>query len=438
MEEEIDLRVYVEVLIRSWKWIVGLAVLAAVAALVVSFLIPPTYEARALVAVTEPRYVMRFDPRFETVNNVELAYKAYPELAASDDLLQDLLARLDPLPEGVETYRNLRNMSQAGQGADPSIVRLVVRSQEPREAARIANAWAELFVTRANEIYGTQGEGQVQFFEGQLERAEAELDAAEQALIAFQARNQGAVLEAQLVSAQQDLQDYLVEQREIERATRNARALRGNVADLPTEEPVSAGDDLAALLLQIQAFDVRASRPAQVSESGRSASYSAESEPRPSLWLQVSDAALLSSERTAGELVGFLDGLVATLETRGEGIEAQVAALEPQILALQQQLQEVQMEEDRLNRARDVARETYLTLARKVEEQRIAAEDTSGEVRLASRAAIPEKPVSPRKLLNTAVAGMLGLIVGVFGVFAVAWWNADGRAGDKGTGLTNR
>jgi len=432
MEEEIDLREYVQVLVRSWKWVVGLAVLAAVAALGVSFLIPPTYEATALVAVTEPRYVMRFDPRFETVNNVQLVYKAYPELATSDDLLQDLLVRLDPLPEGVETYRNLRNMSQAEQGADPSMVRLAVRSQEPGEAARVANAWAELFVTRANEIYGTQGEDQVQFFEGQLERAQAELAAAEQALVAFQARNQGAVLEAQLASAQQNLQDYLVEQREIERATRNARALRGSVADLPTDELVSAGDDLAALLLQIQAFDVHASRPAQVSESGRSASYGAESQARPSLWLQVSDSALLSSERTAGELAVFLDGLVATLGARGEEIEAQVATLEPQILGLQQQLQEVQTEEDRLTRARDVARETYMTLARKVEEVRIAAEDTSGEVRLASRAAVPEVPVSPRKLLNTAVAGMLGLMVGVFGAFAVEWWNADGESGRQG------
>ena len=434
MEEEIDLREYIEVLVRSWKWIVGLAVLAAGAALGISSFIPPTYEATALVAVTEPRYVMRFDPRFETVNNVQLAYKAYPELAASDDLLQDLLVRLDPLPEGVETPRNLRNMSQAEQGADPSMVRLAVRSQEPRAAARVANAWAELFVTRANEIYGTQGEDQVQFFEGQLERAQAELDAAEQALVAFQARNQGAVLEAQLASARQDLQDYLVERRDIERARRNARALRGNVADLPTDEPVSAGDDLAALLLQIQAFDVHASRPVQVSESERSASYGAESETRPSLWLQVSDVALLSSGRTAGELAVFLDGLVATLKARGEEIEAQVAALEPQILALQQQLQEAQTEEDRLTRARDVSRETYLTLARKAEEVHIASEDTSGGVRLASRAAVPEEPVSPRKLLNTAVAGMLGLMVGVFGVFAAEWWNADresGRQGDR-------
>jgi succinoglycan biosynthesis transport protein ExoP len=420
VEEEIDLRQYVEVLIRSWKWIVGLALVAAVAALAVSSLIPPTYEAAALVAVTEPRYIMRFDPRFETVNSVQPVYKAYPELASSDDLLQDLLAGLTLLPRDVETLQDLRGMLEAGAGADPSMVRLAVRSRDPEEAARVANAWAGLFVARANEIYGAHSEDQVGFFEDQLERASVELEEAERELVAFQARNQGAVQEAQLASARQDLEDYLVEQREIERAVRNGRAIQGRIAEQPADTRVSPGDDLTALLLQLQAF------------TGQTASSDAVLEAGSSIWLQISDATLLASGRTAGELVVFLDELVAILEARREEIKAQAAALEPQILALQQQLQESRAEEDRLTRTRDVARETYLTLARKVEEVRIAAKDTSGEVRLASHAAIPKKPVSPRKMLNTAVAGALGLMLGVFGVFALEWWT--GYTGDKGNG----
>jgi succinoglycan biosynthesis transport protein ExoP len=424
MEDEIDLRQYVEVLIRRWKWIVGLALVAAVAALVVSFLIPPTYEATALVAVTEPRYVMRFDPRFETVNRIQTVYQAYPELATSDDLLQDLLTRLAPLPQDVETAQDLREMSEASPGLDPSMVRLTVRSGDSEEAARIANTWAGLFVTRANAIYGSHSEEQVRFFEDQLERAQSELEAVEQALVAFQARNQGAVLEAQLASARQDLRDYLVEQREIERAIRNARALKANIADQPVDRLVSPGDDLTALLLQIQAFNVQTSRPVQRE------SEDAELEVRPSeaglsMWLQISDATLRSSERTAGELAVFLDGLVTTLEAREEEIATQVAALDPQILTLQQQLQESQVEEDQLVRAQEVAQETYVTLAHKVEEVQIAADDTSGEVRLASRASVPERPASPRKMLNTVVAGALGLMVGVSGVFAVEWWRGD-------------
>ena len=446
MEEEIDLRVYIEVLIRNWVWIAGLALVAAAVAFVASSFIPPTYEATALAAITKPRYVLQFDPRFETVDGTQPAYKAYPELAVSDDLLRDLLTQLDSLPEGIESLQDLRGMVEAKAGADPSIVRLVVSSQDPEAAARIANGWIELFVARANEVYGGRSEEDVSFFEGQLTQAQEELDAADGALTAFQGRNQGAILEVQLASVRQDLEDYLIELRGIERAVRNAQSLRASVAERPVDELVSPEDNLAALLLQTYAFNIQTLRPSRatsfdVEESARGEELSpvwlqvsdltcagADSSAR----LQISDSALLSLERTAGELMAFLDGLVLTLEGWGREIETQVITLEPEILVLQQQLQEAQAEEDRLIRTRNVAQETSVTLARKAEEARIAADDTTGEVRLASQAAVPKKSVGPRKMLNTAVAGALGLMVGVFGAFALEWWRGDEETGGQG------
>jgi uncharacterized protein involved in exopolysaccharide biosynthesis len=59
---------------------------------------------------------------------------------------------------------------------------------------------------------------------------------------------------------------------------------------------------------------------------------------------------------------------------------------------------------------------------------RISAEDETGDVRLASRASVPDRPVSPRKLLNTAIVGVLGLVVGVFAAFAIDYWRAGQEA----------
>ncbi len=450
MEGEIDLRRYVEVLICYWKWIVGATLVAAAAALVVSVLIPPTYEAMALVAITEPRYVMRFDPRFETVDSVQPPYRAYPELATSDSLLQDLLTRLNSSSGSAASLQDMRGMVQARPGEDPSVIQLVARSRSPEEAAQVANAWADLFVARANAVYGGQSEEQAHFFEMQLERARTELEAAEEALVAFQASNQRAILEAQLASAQQDLQDYLGEQREIERAVRDAQALRTRVAAQPADAPVVPADDLAALLMQIQTFSIRTSRPVRASSFDTeereeldglssiqlSTFYQADLESEPVVHMQVSDATLLSTERTAGELANFLDNLVAILEAKQEEVRARTAALEPRILDLQQQLQEAKVDEDSLVLARDVAQETYVTLARKLEEARIAAEDTSGKVQLASRAVIPESPAGPRKALNVAVAGALGLMLSVLAVFTVEWWRQGGEASELDTGVS--
>ena len=56
MEEEIDLRKYVDVLLRHWMLIVSITVIAVLMAGLLSFLLPPTYEAKAAVLITKTRF----------------------------------------------------------------------------------------------------------------------------------------------------------------------------------------------------------------------------------------------------------------------------------------------------------------------------------------------------------------------------------------------
>ncbi len=410
MEEEIDLRAYAVILLKYWKWILGVTLAAAIVALVVSFLLPPTYEATALVIIKQPQYVMQFDPRFETLTQ-QPAYKAYPDLALGDEVLEALLARLNPRPREVETLQDLRSMVEAKAGTDPSVVRLVVRARDPQEAARIANLWAGLFVAHANRVYGA-GDEELQQLEEQLSRAQAELEAAEQALIEFQARNQASILEAQLDSLKRQQADSLADRRAITYILQDIRALREQLNRQPDERPASLADDLTALLLQIKAFNVQASAPIQ---------------------LQVSGTESLSS-KSIGETIALLDDMAQALEAKSAEVGQRIEELSPEILSLQEQLQEIYTESDQLTRQRDLAKETYIALARKVEETRIAMQGAESTARLASRAAVSEEPASPRKLLNTAIAGALGLMLSVFGVFVVAWWRSEaGERRSKGT-----
>ncbi len=413
MEEEIDLRQYVMVLLRRWKWIAGLTVTAAVVAFVVSLLLPPTYEASAVVIITQPRYLMQFDPRFETVEQWPPAYKAFPTLATSDDVLQRVLAAYTPSPEaGIKNWNleTLSEMVKATSTGDPSLVVLRVRSRSPEDAAGIASAWANVLVAQGNEMY-SMGEQDLAFFEEQMAQAEQSLNQADAALIEFQARNQARIVSTQLESLSQAQADYLADQRAIAVIIQNARGLGGQLTQRPTDNPPSFADELTALFLQIAAFNARTSTPPTQ--------------------VQVSSAESLSSRSTA-EQVAFLDALVSTLEAKSTEIDGRLAELEPQMLALQQRLQEYRTEEDRFTRARELARETYMTLARKVEEARVAAAEPNGVLQVGSYAAPPAKPVSPRKLLNAAVAGVLGLMVGVLGAFAIEWWRGAG-VGDEGT-----
>jgi succinoglycan biosynthesis transport protein ExoP len=410
MEEEIDLRQYIEVLIRRWYWIAGLTLVAVLAAGLVSvFVLEPYYEAEALVLITGPRYQLQFDPRVETIADVQQAYQAYPGLARSDDLLRQVLEVMNPpLPTEESTLGALKGKLRATAGADPSLLQLTVTDGDPEQAAHIANTWAEQYVTYADGLFSRRAEDAA-FFSQQLEEARGALEAAEEALIEFQARNQGSILSARLSSARQAQNEYLADQRNIARILQDVGGLRSQLSDQPTDDPSSLGNDLTALFLQIKAFNAESTAPIQ---------------------LQVSSAASLSG-RTAEEQIAFLDDLGANLEAKSTVIDERLAELEPQILSLQQAVQEVNTESDRLVRDRDVAQQTYMALANKVQEARIAAQDETGEVQLASRASVPTEPAGPRKKVNVVIAGVLGLFFGGLGAFVLEYWTAPGRIGKK-------
>lgn len=399
MYEEVDLYKYVRALLDSWKWILFGGLIVALLALGVSFLLPPAYEATALVAVTRPRYTLQFDPRFETLENLQPAYEAYPELALNVEIAQDILSRAPESPDSIASAVGLQRVLNAETGRDRSLIHLTVRSSSPRWAAEVANLWAELFIEEASKVYGGDREEDLAFLSLRLQEARAELEEAEAALVEFESRNRAAVVEGELGVLRQTQTDYLLEVRGVEDLRQDILGLRARYRESP-ERPVTPGDRLTLLLLQIKVFDVQETVPFEIDlvEEG----------PAPD-----------------GRVVGYvsvLDELLSTLEAKEIAVTAELEALEPRILQLQQQLSEAQVDRARLVRRRDVAQETYLTLARKHEEVRITVEDRADEVKLVSRALPPEEPTGSGSVVYTLAGGMVGSFIAAVGVLLVASW----------------
>ncbi|WP_110641558.1 polysaccharide biosynthesis tyrosine autokinase [Salinicola sp. CPA57] len=86
-------------------------------------------------------------------------------------------------------------------------------------------------------------------------------------------------------------------------------------------------------------------------------------------------------------------------------------------------LPETQQEILRLQRDVEVTNEIYVQLLNKVQETKIAEASTVGNVRILDNAAVLSVPVAPNKSLLVAVAIIVGLIIGVAGVFLRALFN---------------
>jgi polysaccharide biosynthesis transport protein len=384
MDDTFDFRPYADALLRRWRLIIGGTFLAGILAAALSFLIPPTYEASALVLLVVPRQVVQFDPRFENVDEPR-PLPAYPQLASSDHILQMLQAQIAPELTERKTLRDLRDTISVSALNDPTLLRLTVRHRDPAMAAFIANQWAALFVGQVNDLLGDEGSQQVQFFRGQRDEARRHLAVAEQALADFQGGNRIRLVTAELQVLEDALVLLLAKQQNREQLQADVTTLRSILA--AQEGALLPADHVAVLLLYQRAFgDGQAASPIE---------------------LQIDGTLAATADRD--QLIAALDTLQESLQTAAGDATGRTTALAPQIVALQHELEAQTNEEQWLRQEATLATENYTALARQVVGQEITAQDTRRGLRLASPAIIAEEPVAPRKLLNGVLAAVVAL-----------------------------
>ncbi len=427
MEEEVDLREYISVLIRRWRLIAGWMLLPALVTFGASSLLPKKYAASAIVAAAEPRYTLKFDPRIESVAP-QVDIGAYLGLTTCDEIVMKLLQSpsVAPLLDGIRDIEDLREKLDTSTEEDESLVVLEVTDTDPERAAELANLWAELYVDFISEIYG-QSQMNQSFFQTQLVEVDERLKRAEDALVAYQAVNPGRVFERNLAAKLDALEGYLHAEQSLEMLIRDAKSLRTRISLRKQGAEPNLADDLTALMLELNSLS-RSSIPRT-----QSSALGASSEVKVVLMdsggntlpfqLQLPGGAVGLSGKTASEQVPYMDELVGVLVAKSAELRSAAKALRPEILSLQEQFAAASIKRDRVEIGRNLARDAFMSVARKSEEAGIAAASKSSEMRMASRASVPTRHVSPKRMLNTALAGMLGLMMGAFMVVVRERWS---------------
>lgn len=395
-DDEIDLRQYLQVFLRRWPWIVLTSVLAAAVAAGLSFfVISPTYEATALVAITPPKYLMEFSPEFRAVAQERLQteiYGTYPEFAKSDALLQEVsTAVAEQIGTQPPDIGSLRSQMSVQASKEVGLITLSAKGSSPQRIGAIVNVWAELYVQLLNRLYGGQ-EDDYAFYASQLTLALDDVEVAQQALAEFKARDPSAMLSSELAAQINALDQYLAAQNSIEQQQQTIESWRQQLSSESSSKTASGADALTTFLMQLEAFGM-------IKEAVQ-----------PQLQVSLEQ---IAEERTVAEQIAYLNGLEEFLQSKSAEIDVQVAELQPEILRRQEDLQAAINEEDRLSQEVNIAKSLYESLALKAEEARIASESQVGIAQVASQAAIPSSPVAPRKLFNMAMGAALGLVLGL-------------------------
>jgi len=216
MGDEIDLRQYVDVIVRRWKLVLVAAVSAALVAAVVSFLMPPVYEAVAGVVIIKAKTELVFEPQFKSLSEDDLAMagarqavdtsarrEAFAALVKNGAIAVQVLDEISDtlLPEEREA-NVLVGMVEGGIRKGSDLIEIKVTCNDAAKAARIANTWGSEYEKYVNAIYSDAPESYAQV-EHQTTAAKAEYDEAEAALTAFVAENRIDDLNRQIGEKQQ-------------------------------------------------------------------------------------------------------------------------------------------------------------------------------------------------------------------------------------------
>lgn len=392
MEDEIDLRVYIDVLIRRWKWIVGVTLVAALVAGVVSLLMPPTYESTASVFVLSTGTTSTGT----STNQVLVSPQAQVTLLTSNLVAQQVIQALgDKLSE--DEKRALLSTDLTGGAVkvqpdttDKSLFKITAQAKTAEKSQDIANAWA---TAGAAEINDAQNQGLGIALPTLQQAADAgakEYQTAEDNLNRKRRDLQIDILSQQLARIQSLLNNQFAEREGVKSALAQAQALKTQVQ----QGQISVTTEM---LLNLQSIS-----------TGSGSSY----------LVQPGQFASPTKQQQLDQL----DAVIAALTSRQQALGVSIDSVTNQVETLQTQLNEKQVMLIDVTVARDAVKARYDDTVAQLRSSELTSTVRQNPARALTRELAPESPVSPKKTQNVAIAGVVGLLVSVLGVFGVEYF----------------
>jgi uncharacterized protein involved in exopolysaccharide biosynthesis len=262
------------------------------------------------------------------------------------------------------------------------VVIIKVEDEDPQRAADIVNTVARLYIDFAQEKSSEVSSLTVSFLQERLSETREELDATKVKLDEIRRSGQLEILEGEVTRLSKELNEWkdTVSKGEVRKAelVRGIEELDKILASIP--ETVSGPPDYSG-------------KPTQIPNQAHQ------------------DLTTSLAEKQVG--LSELEVRLSRAASRIPAVETQYDSAYEKYVEAQRDVEELQSKINRLE-----ARITNL------DAQILAASTSVQEVLLAAPAVTPVEPIKPRKMLNVAVAGVLGLFVSILVVFFIEYWRS--------------
>lgn len=406
MNEEItiDLKDYLRIL-GKWKWLILLitAVSVATAVILSWFVLPPVYEAKAIIQVIRGEQRPATTREAQTLEDVvgtlsrlpQMTINTYVNQLKNQEVFQRVIKKLN-LDQALYTPTGLSGMVTAQAVRDTNLIEVQAHNTDPQLAAGLANAISEEFMVFINENNQEQLSKSMELLKSQLESTDKELAAATENLRKFDAQPRSVeYLVEQMTSRLDDLSNFRSQLAAAEVSLQQEQAGKNRLAARLAETPPVITITTKEELPQDASVPEQDTTVVRVTE-------------------QLNPAYdRITLEMSAREV------RIAELQAKTVATAATVASLEKEIAGLQAEIAGKRAERDQLQASVDRLNATYSVLADNITRTQVIRSINIGDASLmvVARAVIPTDPIRPRKMLNVAIAFVLGVMLSVLLTF---------------------
>jgi len=221
-EDEIDLREYIQVVIKRRKLIIGIFLIAVITAAMVSLLLPKVYQASATimlmpstvrVAVSPSRHLL--DPETTKIGGyveqkLTISIPTHKALLKSNAVLERVMNKLK-LEGGLNEDLTLEGLSRKLEVEDTketNILQLAVKDKDPSLAKDIVNLWANEYAQYSLAMITGEVKGSGKFVEDQFKLVKGNLVKAEQAVKNFDVKERLSLMEIGLIEDVNQLESH--------------------------------------------------------------------------------------------------------------------------------------------------------------------------------------------------------------------------------------
>ncbi len=414
-EYEVDLRDYLRV-VWEGKWIILITFLVAVGtALALSYSAPKRYQAETSLLILPPLS----QEVGGTVGGTVFSPETYKRLALAGDLLQTVIDKVYPnggglSPASLQSSMNVaieQSTAKEFPGRFPLYLRVTFTGTNPQLLQKLAQAWAQTFTEKNAELFLSRAAQSYDYIKQNFDSVAQELAAKEKEKATYQQQNPLPVAQAKAVALQgvykSDLDRLPQIQQQLVQAEARLSSLQTSLAQEPKFFTINRGlsnDALWTFLSTSGLTDKKLSAlpSLAIQDQELNTTYIA-------LHKEISD--------TKADIAS-LKQEAAFLKTESDKVRGQLADAEARVTTIQTTI-------DQFDREIKVLQATYDDLAAKLQDAKVARAGTAGPIKIIEQPILPTRAISPNKKMNVAVAGVLGLFIGVLLAFFAHFLQSD-------------